>query len=289
MKILPIAFDSFGVRSMATYIETRDVRIFIDPGISLSPDRYSLPPHRIELDRHRELWEKVKHWVGVSDIIVITHYHFDHHNPDEEAIYHDKDIFLKHPRESINFSQQERAAQFLRMTEHCAKNITIVDGKTFTFGATRLEFSQPVFHGLSAQLGFVVEVLIEEDEKFVYTSDVQGPLHEDAVKFIIDAAPDIVIVDGPATYLVGSHYKKGDITLAQDNLKKIVTQTPVQTLIIDHHLLRDIAWREHISPLSAVKRQVRICCAAEYLGVEENMLEARRQELYQGSNSGKTC
>ncbi len=289
MKILPVAFDSIGVRSMATYIETKDVRIFIDPGIALSPDRYSLPPHRIELDRHRELWEKVKHWVDVSDIVVITHYHFDHHNPDEEAIYRNKDIFLKHPRESINFSQQERAAQFLRMTEQCAKNITVADGKTFTFGATRIEFSPPVFHGLSSQMGYVVEVLIEEDEKFIYTSDVQGPLNDEAVDFIIGAAPDSVIVDGPATYLVGSHYKKNDIIHAVENLKKIITQTPVKTLIIDHHLLRDMTWRDHITPLEKVKPDVRICCAAEFLGVEENMLEARRKELYQGSNSGKTC
>ncbi|GAH47063.1 unnamed protein product, partial [marine sediment metagenome] len=72
MKILPIAFDSLGVRSMATYVETDDIRIFIDPGVSIAPDRYSLPPHRIELDRHQEMWKAIKHWVGVSDIIIIT-------------------------------------------------------------------------------------------------------------------------------------------------------------------------------------------------------------------------
>ena len=94
MKILPIAFDSLGVRSMATYIETKDIRIFIDPGVSVSPDRFSLPPHKLELDRHREKWEAIKRWVGMSDMIIITHYHYDHHNPDEPTIYYNKDVFL---------------------------------------------------------------------------------------------------------------------------------------------------------------------------------------------------
>jgi predicted metallo-beta-lactamase superfamily hydrolase len=48
MKILPVAFESMGVRSMATYVETSDLRIFIDPGVSVSPDRYSMPPHTVE-------------------------------------------------------------------------------------------------------------------------------------------------------------------------------------------------------------------------------------------------
>jgi len=38
MKVLPVAFDSFGARSMATYVETKDVKIFIDPAVALSPD-----------------------------------------------------------------------------------------------------------------------------------------------------------------------------------------------------------------------------------------------------------
>jgi predicted metallo-beta-lactamase superfamily hydrolase len=60
MKIVPIAFDSLGVRSMATYVETNDVKIVIDPGVSVSPDRYSLPPHRMELDRRREMLDQSK-------------------------------------------------------------------------------------------------------------------------------------------------------------------------------------------------------------------------------------
>jgi len=282
MKILPIAFDSLGVRSMATYVETKDIRIFIDPGVSVSPDRYSLPPHRIELDRHQEMCKAIKHWVSVSDIIIITHYHYDHHNPDEQNMYDAKDIFLKHPREFINQSQKQRAAALLSMIESCAKTINIADGQTFTFGNTRLIFSEPIFHGLSARLGYVIEVFIEDNNKFVFTSDVQGPLNDEAVNFIIDKAPDEIIIDGPATYLLGSHYKKNDINLAIENLGKIISNTPVKKFVVDHHLLRDLNWRDYITGLGEIRQGVSVCSAAAYLGKTEEIFEARRKELYKG-------
>ncbi len=285
MKIFPVAFDSLGVRSMATYIETKDVRIFIDPGVSVAPDRYSLPPHRLELDRHREKWEAVKHWVGVSDIIIITHYHYDHHNPDVQEIYEGKDVFLKHPREFINQSQKQRAAALLSVIEPCAKTINIGDGKMFNFGGTRLIFSKPVFHGLSDRLGYVVEVFIEENEKFIFSSDVQGPLSDDAVNFIIDKAPNTVIVDGPPTYLLGSHYKKNDINICLGNLKKMIRQTSLKKLVIDHHLLRDLNWAEYVVGLDKIRDGVQISSAAGYLGVKEDILEARREELYNKSTA----
>jgi len=35
IKVIPLADESFGVRSMCTYIETPDVKILTDPGVSL--------------------------------------------------------------------------------------------------------------------------------------------------------------------------------------------------------------------------------------------------------------
>lgn len=282
MKILPIAFDSLGVRSMATYVETKDVRIFIDPGVSVAPDRYSLPPHRIELDRHREMWQAIKKWVGVSDIVMVTHYHYDHHNPDAPEIYDKKDVFLKHPREFINQSQKERATTFLSLIEPFAKSITIADGNTFDFGTTRVIFSPPVFHGLSPRLGYVVEIFIEEDERFIFTSDVQGPLNEDAANFIIDKAPHSVIIDGPATYLLGSHYKKHDIDVSIEHLRKIIDKTKLNNLMIDHHLLRDLNWADYIRDLDKLRDKITVCPVSGYLGKREDILEARRKEMYDG-------
>jgi predicted metallo-beta-lactamase superfamily hydrolase len=221
VKILPIAFDSLGVRSMATYVETPDVKIFIDPGVSVSPDRYSLPPHKLEIDRHRKMWEDIKQWVALSDIVIVTHYHYDHHNPDEPEIYSNKDVFLKHPREMINEHQKARAAYFLSRIENIARSITLADNRSFSFGKTRVTFSQPVFHGLTVRQGYVILVKVEDESRFIFSSDIQGPSNSESVDFITSSDPETLFVDGPATYLVGSHYRKCDIDCAVDNLKII--------------------------------------------------------------------
>ena len=49
MKVVPMASDSLGVRSMATYVETQDCKILIDPSVALGPKRYELPPAEQEI------------------------------------------------------------------------------------------------------------------------------------------------------------------------------------------------------------------------------------------------
>lgn len=282
MKIKPIAFESLGVRSMATYVETQDVKIFIDPGASVSPDRYSLPPHKIELDRYYKIWESVKQWVLASDLVIITHYHNDHHNSDTPEIYHQKDLMLKNPRESINETQKTRAAYFLSRVEDFAKTITIADGATFQIGKTRIAFSRPMTHGASDRLGFILQVLIEEDQRFIFTSDVQGPVTSEAADFIVAGQPHIVICDGPSTYLLGTHCKKSEVDASVGNLKKIIDETPIRHLIIDHHLLRDLDWQNYIQDLTKIKNGVTIQSAAAFSGEKEDLLEAKRKDFYEG-------
>lgn len=48
MKIMPLAFDSLGVRSVAIFIQT-DLNIVIDPRLSFAPLRYGLVPSKLEL------------------------------------------------------------------------------------------------------------------------------------------------------------------------------------------------------------------------------------------------
>ena len=44
MNVVPLAADSIGVRSMATYVECGQTRVLIDPGAALAPNRFGLPP-----------------------------------------------------------------------------------------------------------------------------------------------------------------------------------------------------------------------------------------------------
>ncbi len=156
MNIIPIAADSLGTRSMATFVETGDCKIFIDPAVSLAPRRYGLPPHPTEYKRMEEHWGNIKIYARKADVLIVTHYHYDHHDPNFPDLYEDKTVLIKHPRENINRSQLGRAAIFLKQIEGMPEKLEFVDGKEFSFGNTTIRFSDAVFHGTGKLLGYVV-------------------------------------------------------------------------------------------------------------------------------------
>ncbi len=118
LRAVPLSFDSLGVRSMATYVETDDLKILIDPAVALGPKRYGLPPHPLEIKRMHETWDDVRKYAAKSDVLIITNYHYDHHNPDEPDLYKDKIVYLKDPLRNINRSQSARASYFLGKLEN---------------------------------------------------------------------------------------------------------------------------------------------------------------------------
>jgi len=284
MKILPIAFDSMGTRSMCTFVKTRDVKILIDPGVALGPSRYGLPPHPIEIKRREEHWQAIVKYAMQADVLIVTHYHYDHYRPDENLeIYENKVVFVKHPEENINKSQKERAAYFLSKIENIAKSIQHADRKEFLFGNTKIKFSQAVFHGTNAKLGYVTEVLIDDGYKLIHTSDVEGPSIANQVEFILENKPNLVILDGPLSYMLGYRYSYKSLQLAVENMIKIVNMGPIETLIVDHHFLRDLKWKQRIASVfgAANRKGIKVLTAAEYAGKPLEMLEAQRKELYE--------
>jgi predicted metallo-beta-lactamase superfamily hydrolase len=272
-----------GVRSMCTQVITKDVSILIDPSVSLAPIRFGYPPHPIELKRMDDNWNEILNLSKGIDIIILTHYHFDHFSWDQPKQFKDKVLLIKHPTEKINFSQKGRASYFLEQIKNLPKKLEYADGKEFEFGKTKIKFSQPVFHGTNQRLGFVIEVLIEEKNyKFIHTSDVEGPSQEDQTEFILKNKPNLVILDGPLSYMI---YRFG-VKALEDSVKnmiKIVENCPLEALVVDHHFLRDLKWKEKIAKVFEVanKKKIKILTAAEFAGKEVEMLEARRKELYQ--------
>ena len=284
MKISIIASDSLGTRSMATFVETEDVKILIDPGVSLAPIRFGLEPHPIELKRMEEHWKKIVRLAEKSNILIITHYHYDHYNPNDRLeIYKNKEVFIKHPTEKINYSQKGRAAYFQEQIKGLPKKLEYADGKEFKFGKTRIKFSQPVFHGTNPRLGYVIEVLIDDENyKFIHTSDVEGPSQKDQTDFILENKPNLVFLDGPLSYMM---YRFGvqNMKKSVENMIKIVENCPLDALIVDHHFLRDLKWKERIAKVFEVagKKKVKVETAAEFSGKPIEMLEAHRKELYE--------
>lgn len=266
---------------MATYVETGDVDIVIDPAVALAPNRFGLPPHPSEEEAKEELWRRVKENVFRADIIVVTHYHYDHIDPEEPEIYEGKTVLLKHPTRIINRSQRGRAAALLPQLRELAGEIRYADGRSFRFGDTEIRVSRPVPHGMEATRGYVLEVSIRGDEKFLFTSDVQGPVLDEQVDFVQAEKPDIVFVDGPTTY-IDSPYLPIELREANENLVRIIREAGISRLVIDHHLIRDIDFRERIERVYEAGEElgVTVECAAEFMNLEPNPLEARRRDLY---------
>jgi len=275
--------ETFGTRSMATVIRKDDRCLFIDPGVALAPWRSGLKPHPIEIETREKHWQKIKNTLKSCEFVIITHYHFDHFNLKEPEVFSGKVVFLKDPDKNINWSQHKRAYVLLKNIREIAKKIIISDGREFDLDWVRLRFSGPVFHGITSRLGFVTEVFVQNHHgNFLFTSDVQGPVHQDQVEFIIRNEPEIVYVDGPMVYLLGNAYDRESLEKSKENLKKILEVERLSTLVIDHHLTRDLEWKSYITDVfeHADKLGKRVVTAAEFMGLENTYYESRRKELY---------
>ena len=133
-------------------------------------------------------------------------------------------------------------------------------------------------------MGYVVETLVEDKNyKFIHTSDVEGPSIKDQADFILQNKPNLVILDGPLSYMVGYRYSYTSLNISIENMVKIIQNCPLEALVIDHHFLRDLKWKDRIGKVFEIanKKKVKIQTAAEFANKPIEMLEARRKELYQ--------
>lgn len=270
---------------MATFVETPDVRILIDPSAALGK-RFGLFPHPEEYKAVRDLTEEIIRIADKCDILTISHYHWDHFKPffenytfiwsNEEiatSIYDGKTVLAKDFRSRINFSQRVRGYVFNKMASKVAGRIEVADGRVFTIGDTKIAFSPPFWHGPpNTALGYVLCCSVEYDgEVFIHAPDVQGPVFGETLDYILSRRPQLVYVGGPPLYLKGFRFREEDLEKALKNMSAL---RRASGLVVDHHLLRDGRWREWCS------QEFDPVCAADYEGKEARLLEARRRELY---------
>jgi len=297
IKVTPLAAESFGVRSMCTYVETPDVKMLLDAGVSLCPHRFGLPPHPIEFQTIARLRERMAEAADRAEVVTISHYHFDHHTPSYEdwlvnwteasetarQIYQDKRVLMKNPRDKINPSQRHRAWIFQKTGGKHAKSLEPADGNAFPFGdRTVLRFSEAVSHGPEdAMLGWVVMATVECDgERFMFAPDVQGPMSARALEFIKAASPSLIMLGGPPFYLGGFKVDEAQLQLGLRNLVSIVETVPVT--VLEHHALRDEQWRMRVEPIYAAAEKAghSVLTAAEFAGEANVFLESRRKQLF---------
>lgn len=290
MEFTPLAFESLGVRSQATLVETKDVRILIDPAVSLAPRRFGLPPHQIEVDRLTELAKKIYEEAKIADIIIITHYHYDHHDPGYVIpldIYQNKTVYIKDPQNFINPSQKfRRAPRFIKTITGKPKTMESADGKVVKCGSTTIQFSKAVPHGADERLGYVIQVAInDKDSTILFTSDIEGAPKNSHIDFIKSVRPNFLIIDGPLSYLLGRALSQDELDTEIKNMEEVV-RNGLQYAIIDHHVLRDPNYESVLKPVKEVANSVgcKVISASEYLREPPQLLEAKRRELFQRDN-----
>jgi len=303
LRVMPLAAESMGVRSMCTFVETPDLRVLLDAGVSLCPNRFGLPPHPLEFRAIKRARKRIAEAADMADVVTLSHYHFDHHTPSYEdwlcnwtaeeetarQVYLGKVVLMKNPKEWINFSQRRRGWVFQKTGGRYAKKLEVADGRTFTFGKTTIRFSEPVPHGPEdSALGWVLMTTIEyQGERFLFAPDVQGPISIKTLEKIVAEKPQLVMVGGPPSYLAGFRVNEEEFSSGMANLEKLVETVP--HTILEHHLLRDENWREKASKIfeKAEKTGHKVSTAAEFLGLKNSFLEATRRRLFAEKSPSK--
>jgi len=279
MNIEILGAESLGVRSLCCFIRTKDRKILIDPGIALGYVRYKLLPHPFQVAVDEKIQKKVlDRWSKASDI-VISHFHGDHvplvdANPYQLdikrliALNQNVRIWTK---DISNFSPiEKKRAESISFILHT--DLKVAEGKK----DGPMTFSNSVPHGEeNNNLETVMMTKIEEDKIFVHASDIQL-LNDNAISQIVYWKPSIVLAGGPPIYL--SKLSKKQIEKAWHNAIRL-SQT-IDTLILDHHLMRGYEGIEWLKRLSS-KTGKEVICAADFMKKQRMLLEAKREYLYE--------
>ena len=277
MKVVPLGAESLGVRSMATYVECGRTGILLDPGATLAPARYNLPPAEEEWEALRRSNDRITAYASRASFVFVSHYHDDHFRTDPTS-YRDRIVLAKDPRRMIAGQQARRAAALWATLSPLAR-VQAADGYALREPDMILRASAPLPHGAEGSvLGSVVALTIEdprERERFVFASDVQGPLSAVAAAYLARERPTLLYLSGPPSY-IESRLGRDLVERGIDNLLRIIDATGCR-VIMDHHALRDVRATERFERLWATGR---VTTAAAYLGVADACLEARRVQLW---------
>jgi len=277
--VTPLAAESLGVRSVATYVECGQTRVLIDPGAMLAPSRFNLPPVEDEWEALRCANDRISAYATRASLIFVSHYHEDHFRHDP-GLYAGRLLWAKDPKRHITGRQAQRAERFWSAVAGGGPTDAAEGRRLETVDAV-LQASPPLSHGPDGTgLGYVVALTVEdrrEGTRFVHASDVQGPLSPVAAAYLARQRPTLLYLSGPPAYLE-SQLGAEMVDRGIEHLLRIIDQTGCR-VILDHHALRDAAYPERFRRLWETGRVV---TAAGYLGQSDAPLEARRRELWTG-------
>ena len=278
-KIKVIGTESLGVRGLSCAIEVGNRKILIDPGIALGYQRNGLFPHPVQVAVGEIVRQKIIAELEDATDIVFSHFHGDHipltdANPYQldvkqvEHLFRKVRIWAKGP-EGLSQKMENRAKSLVFALDRELPNAEAQTDGTITF-------SKAVPHGEENSPGGKVMMTRISDggSVFVHASDIQL-LSGYAISEILDFQPDIVLASGPPIYL--RQFMTGREEVAWDNALQLACG--VDTLILDHHLLRceeGLSWLQRLSKETGH----RVICAADFMERPRHLLEAWRPRLY---------
>jgi predicted metallo-beta-lactamase superfamily hydrolase len=280
MQIDILGTESLGVRGLCCVVETRDRKIVIDPGLALGYRREGLLPHPAQVAVGEQVRRRIIAALGDATDVVMSHFHGDHIPLPEANPYQlpaqavaplsqTSRLWAKGTGGLSPSMLHRRAA----LVEVLSRGIPNAEGKD----SGPLTFSPPMPHGTpDTHLGTVMMTRIEDrDVVFAHASDIQL-LDDRAVSWLLDWRPDIVLAGGPPLYL--SRLSWEERTAAWANAKRLARH--VDTLVLDHHLLRSEEGLSWLGRLSSETGR-RVICAADFMGKARCLLEAWRAQLYE--------
>jgi uncharacterized protein len=271
--------ESLGVRSLCCLISLPDRRIVIDPGVALGYRRHGLLPHPLQVCVGRSVRQRILWALDEATDVVFSHFHGDHvpladANPYQLSIQALPSRFrtLRCWSKSDADLSAVMSKRFRDLAELSGGEMQIAEGRS----EGPLSFSRAVPHGARDNRGTLMMTRIEmEDGVFVHASDIQ--LLDDAtVDEIIAWQPDIVLAAGPPLYL--DRLSEAQIEGAWNNALRLARNIGV--VILEHHLMRSTEgaiWLDRLA--RTVGKEV--YCAADFMGLPRQLLEAEREQLYE--------
>ena len=236
-------------------------------------------PHPVQVAASEAVKSAIEKALEAATDVVISHYHGDHHpmvNANPYQLSAERVIeFCKAAKlwtkgtHDLSLTQANRAKA---LAQKLNRFLPVAEGMS----DGSLSFSPPVCHGEQGTgNGTVMMTRIEDGgEVFVHASDIQM-LSDEAIEIILAWQPNAVIASGPPIYLPGLTLEKQERALH----RTLQLAKEVDTLILDHHLMRSKKGEQWLDSLSSLSGHKAVC-AADFMGRRRRLLEAERVLWY---------
>jgi predicted metallo-beta-lactamase superfamily hydrolase len=258
-------------------VEAGSLAILIDPGATLAPSRYNLPPSDAEWEALRRANDRISAYARRANTVFVSHYHDDHFRSDP-VTYAGRRVIAKDPSRMVAGLQAKRAAALWRAVAPVAR-LESGDSTQSRDDGIEVRISPPLPHGLEGTtMGYLIALTVidtAERQRFVFASDVQGPLSPVAAAYLAQERPTLLYLSGPPSY-IEHEIGTGTIDRGVDHLLRLIDRTECR-VVMDHHAVRDPNYETRLARLWDTGRVV---TAARFVGEPELALERHRNRAW---------